>query len=319
MRCDIIIPIWNQPELTRQCIDSVTRNTEYPYRLILVDNGSADETAAYLRRVAGSSAAGAVLLRNDSNKGFIRAANQGMKASDAPYLCLLNNDTIVCRRWLSEMVAVAESSSDIGIVNPSSNTLGRRPADDESVEAYAGKLAASCGSGRLTELGSALGFCMLIKRNVINSVGYFDEAYGMGNFEDTDLSRRAAQAGFRLVIADRAYVYHKEGSSFSRVRTHDSDFMKNRKTYESRWGRPKRVLYVLSSNDQGLIARITAHARRLSLAGDWLYVYAKDSVDTRIIPLHSNLIIKKFPDRFFTLRTFIRVVTKKKRFDTIIR
>ena len=100
MKCDIIIPVWNQPEATRECIESIVRGTNYPYRLILVDNGSGPETRSYLEELRKRPAPEVKLIRNEENLGYIKAVNQGLKASDAPYVCLMNNDTIPGAGWL---------------------------------------------------------------------------------------------------------------------------------------------------------------------------------------------------------------------------
>ena len=233
MRCDIIIPIWNQSALTKDCIDAILKNTSYPFRIIIIDNASSDETEEYLIAlekkfdINSSSGEGAKILsvRNDKNIGFIKAVNQGIGLSSAPYICILNNDTLVMKGWLKTMISVAESKSDIGIVNPSSNSLGQRPEKGEPIELFAEKLKSETEES--VEVGAALGFCMLIKREVINKIGLFDEIYGMGNFEDTDFSRRAVKEGYRCVRACGAYVYHRENASFNHLKTFDEEFKRN--------------------------------------------------------------------------------------------
>jgi GT2 family glycosyltransferase len=316
-RCDIIIPVWNKAAFTRDCVDSVSRNTDAGYRIIIVDNGSDAETRRYLEGLGRDNAAFITVARNEKNIGFVKAANQGLRLSDAPYTCLLNNDTIVAKGWLAEMLKVADSAGDIGIVNPSSNNLGQRPARGESVDDYAARLLKE-ETGAYVELGSAVGFCMLIKRGVIDKIGLFDEIYGMGNFEDTDFSRRAIRAGFRCVRACGAYVYHKEGTSFVRSKRFDEEFAANRAIYESRWGAQRRILYIVS--DRGVPLSETDTKEMLSAArgGNWVYIYAKESSDTSRIPEHSNIVVKRFPDSFFRIRTALKILTKKKKFDQIL-
>ena len=127
MICDIVITVWNNFELTKSCIDSIIKNTDADYRLIIIDNASNDETKKYLEQFKDKEGARVLLIRNENNLGFIKAVNQGMKLSGAPYICLINNDTIVTKGWLAEMIRVAEGSPRIGLINPSSNTLGQKP------------------------------------------------------------------------------------------------------------------------------------------------------------------------------------------------
>lgn len=314
MTCDIVIPVWNQPRLTRECVDSIRRHTAGECgRLIIVDNASAQETRAYLESLA--TAGGPVpvtVIRNGENLGFIKAVNQGIRASTAPCVCVLNNDTVVTKGWLREMLAVAASEKDIGIVNPSSNNLGQRAGPDETIDALAEKLARS--ECPYVELGAAIGFCMLIRREVLDATGLFDEVYGMGNFEDTDLSRRAVQAGFRCVRACRAYVYHRENTSFRKIRTFAEDFERNREIFEFRWGRPRRIAYILDVQGGPVLKRIFADAVLTARDGNWISFFLKESL---AVPVHSNILSVVLGPRHFNVQAAFRILKKKKKFDEI--
>lgn len=312
MRCDIIIPVWNQAVFTRDCVDSILKNTgRVDYRVILVDNASDEKTKVYLEELASKNPGCFTLKRNDHNLGFVKAVNQGIAISTAPYLCLLNNDTVVTADWLGIMIDIAEKNSRIGIVNPSSNNLGQRPADGEPIDLYAEKL--KTGRGKYVELGAAIGFCMLIKRAVIERIGLFDEIYGMGNFEDTDFSRRAISEGFLAVRACGAYVYHRENTSFSKVRTYEEDFRRNREIFEFRWGRLKRFAYVLENPDDNTLKRIQSEMLKKARTGNWVWCFTQKAYDAP----HSNIRVVMLEGRNFYLDTVIRIITKKKKFDEI--
>lgn len=312
MKCDIIIPVWNQLAFTKDCIESIVNCTCGDFGVIIVDNASEDETKSYLESVKASGELPLILIRNEENLGFIKAVNQGISASKAPLVCLLNNDTIVTKDWLREMSDIANISPDIGVVNPSSNNLGQRPASGEPVEKYAEKIRLN--SGQCTELGAAIGFCMLIKREVIDKIGMLDEIYGMGNFEDTDFSRKAVKEGYRCVRACGAYVYHRESSSFGKVKSFNDDFNRNKAIFEFRWGKPLRIAYVLDRYDGNIIKKLEADSVRLARSGNWVSFFVRDDM---IIPDHSN--IKKIgPVKGnFYLNTTLKILTKKKRFGEI--
>lgn len=312
MDCDIIIPVWNQPALTKDCIESIFKYTGGGYRIIAIDNASSAETKNYLQGLKAEKPGVAEVIRNEENLGFVKAVNQGIAASKAPYLCILNNDTLVTKDWLEEMIAVAESAGDIGIVNPSSNNLGQKPANGEPLELYAEKMAKEKGNS--IELGAAIGFCMLIKRKLINEIGAFDEIYGMGNFDDTDFSRRAVRAGYRCVRACGAYVYHRENASFNKVKTFEDDFKRNREIYEFRWGKPKRVAYVLDDVDANLLKKMNTEALALARMGNWVWYFRNRRGDA---PRHSNIIIKDLPGEWFYQRAIFNILKKKKRFNEI--
>lgn len=312
--CDIIIPVWNQLALTRDCIDSIGRNTkDVDYRLIIIDNASDRDTAEYLRGLEASGKASVKVVRNQENLGFIKAANHGMRISEAPYVCLLNNDTIVTEGWLSEMIAIASSDDAIGLVNPSSNNLGQKPAKGEPLELFARKMHAE--RGRSAELGATIGFCMLIRRGLLEKIGVFDEVYGMGNFEDTDYSRRAVKAGYRCVRACGAFVYHRENSSFGKIRTFNEDFERNRAIFEFRWGTPRRVAYVLDACHPSLLARLAIESAALARDGNRVWFYHKARPD---LPEHANILYIPVNGGRFYLEAAARILTKKKKFDEIV-
>ena len=312
MICDIVITVWNNFELTKSCIDSIIKNTDADYRLIIIDNASNDETKKYLEQFKDKEGARVLLIRNENNLGFIKAVNQGMKLSGAPYICLINNDTIVTKGWLAEMIRVAEGSPRIGLINPSSNTLGQKPdKKGESVDAYAERLKKETAS--FTEIGSAIGFCMLIKKEVVEKIGVFDEIYGMGNFEDTDYSRRVIKEGYICARAHRAYVYHDEGSSFGRNSVFDENFERNRQIYEFRWGKRKWIAYIIPSFDDNMIRSLERDIMPEARLGLWVWCFSNKRL---ALPEHSNIIANVF-DRHFYLKTLWKVLTKKKRFSEI--
>lgn len=312
MKCDIVIPVWNQLDLTKDCIDSVSKNTrDVDYRIIIIDNASGKETRNYLESLKALLGKNLLLIRNENNLGFVRAANQGMRLSDASYVCLLNNDAVTTDGWLGEMISVAGSRPSIGLVNPSSNTLGQRPDKKVSIEEYA--LYIKRQAGLWEEIGSAIGFCMLIKREVIDKIGVFDEIYGMGNFEDTDYSRRAIKEGYLCVRAQGAYVYHREGTSFGRDRAFDENFERNRQIYEFRWGKRRWIAYILNPSDEYTLNKFNNDALNTARNGFWVWSFSKNHLS---LPRHSNIIAAEFNKNFY-IKTLFKILFKKKRFSEI--
>lgn len=312
MRCDIVIPVWNQLGLTRDCMDSISKNTtDVDYRIIVVDNASNDETKRYLESLKSTRGQKILLVRNENNLGFVKAANQGMRLSDAPYVCLLNNDAITTNGWLGEMIRIAEASPAIGVVNPSSNTMGQRPDKGISIEEYA--LSIKKQSGAWEEIGSAVGFCMLIRRELIKKIGVFDEIYGMGNFEDTDYSRRAIKEGYLCVRAPSSYVYHREGTSFGRDEIFDENFERNRQIYEFRWGKRKWIAYVIPSFDDSMVKLLERDMMPEARKGLWIWYFSDKRIN---LPRHSNIIPNVFTKNFY-LKTLWKILTRKKHFSEI--
>src|SRR3990167_2057048 len=96
---DIIIPIFNRMGLTKACLNSIWDKSKTPYNLILIDNASDEETKRLLEDFSAkggtSSGINVTVIPNDYNVGWVQAVNQGMKLSKSPYICIMNNDTIV--------------------------------------------------------------------------------------------------------------------------------------------------------------------------------------------------------------------------------
>lgn len=317
MNCDIVIPIWNQPELTARCLESVERCADVPARLILVDNGSEPPTRELLERFQQRRPGSAQVIRNATNLGFIRAANQGIRAATAPWVCLLNNDTVVTGGWLSEMLKVAQAEPRIGLVNPTSNSLGFHPAKSESIEEYAASLRSR--SGEATELATALGFCLLARREIFDRIGLLDESYGMGNFDDDDLSRRVRRAGYRCVRACAAYVHHEEKASFRHLPGWEKAFEQNRRRFQDRWGRPLRILWEVPASRANGASGTRQAALDLVSEGHWIsFIVPEGNLPGDILSL-AQVRQLSVPAAGWRVRATFRLLAKRKKpFDVVI-
>lgn len=315
MASDIVLTVYNNLEVTKPCIESVLSGMRSSDRLIIVDNGSEQQTAQYLSSVKESNPGIAVdILRIDVNKGFIKAANAGMRLARSEYVCLLCNDTIAGAGWIEEMESVLRDNPRIGMVNPMSSTFGLHPGKSESVDVVARLCAAE--KGKYTETASCVGFCFLIRKALLEQLGFIDEVFGAGYFEDSDLSRRVIKAGYLCVIARGAYVWHKEHSTFKSAEREEL-FETNRGIFESRWGRPQRLLYVadkILSSDKG-VSEVVESALSQARAGNWIHlVVPKDSAGkVSAVLVHGN--VKVFPTArwVFPVTPYLMVLMRRKK------
>lgn len=213
----IVIPVRNQSQLTKLCVESIRANTPGPLELILVDNGSSDDTPEWARAQADVT-----YIRNDVNRGFAAACNQGIAAAGGAYVVLLNNDTAVPAGWLDGLLAPMAADPGIGLTGPRTNEItGPQRCSEASVYgkdmATMQRFAADWqlrhrGTGfRLNRL---VGFCLAIRREVIDRIGGLDERFGTGNFEDDDYLLRAAKAGYRAWVANDSFVHHWGSQTF---------------------------------------------------------------------------------------------------------
>ncbi len=240
--CDLVLLSWNQLEETKACVQTLFASVHTPCRLLIVDNASEEPVRQYLKTIHPEGFIQDVqLLQNDTNEGFSRGMNRGLRLSQAAFACILNNDLRFADGWLEEMIAIALRNPSAGLINPASNTFGHRPDAGESIESYAARLRANTGT--YSEVGMSIGFCLLIKREVIQQIGLLTEEVDCCFFEDEDYSMRAQQAGFRCVVAEGAYVYHTEHASVKKLTFREELFAKNQRWCNRRWGRRIRVAY----------------------------------------------------------------------------
>ena len=207
----IVVPVLNQHEMTKDCIDAIREMTQ-DFELILVDNGSEPPIA---KPYMGFVDVG--LIRNETNLGFPAAVNQGIRASKGDVVVLLNNDVIVTPGWAERMQAHLER---FAIVGPMTNfSIGRQrvtlPAyeDKESLYKIADEYAEE-HTGYYTEAGWVIGFCFMFRRSVFDEIGEFDESLWPSSGEEIDFCHRARQAGHKVGIARDVYVHHEGNATF---------------------------------------------------------------------------------------------------------
>lgn len=333
-RCDIIIPIWNNPEYTKACIENIMANTKFPYHLILVDNASAAATKNYLEDLKSKEPSLVTLVRNNENLGFVKAVNQGLKAATAPYLCILNNDTVPAPGWLENMVRFAEEHPEAGLINPQCGGHGDTP-----IAEYAKMLEKKRGS--YMEMNQCQGFAMLLRKELVDKIGYLDESFGIGGFDDTDYSMRAHKAGYRSVAIGDAYVYHRLHASFDKAGTREEWVRRNKKIYYDKWGKHLRagILVDIRGIDDNALRETLLLAYGLAREWTWVHLWirfggSKKDIEKTVddvlrksgLPPHQNIRIDifKMPKVILNLAIcgkFIERLRKRmrdKRFDAII-
>jgi GT2 family glycosyltransferase/glycosyltransferase involved in cell wall biosynthesis len=221
---DIIVPVYNAPDDVRGCVSSVLEHLRPDVRLVLIDDASPDpRIAGFFTELEQRAHPQIVLLRNAQNLGFTGTANRGMQLSRADVI-LLNSDTIVTAGWLDAIMHCAATDPRTGTITPFSNNAeicsfprfcADNPwpagADPEPVRMALAETAVPT----YPDLPTGVGFCMFIRRALLDDVGLFDMAFGAGYGEENDLCLRAARAGWRNVLADNAFVVHTGGQSFA--------------------------------------------------------------------------------------------------------
>lgn len=267
---DIVIPVYNALEDLKLCVESIKKHTDLTLdRAIFIDDLSPDPNVyPYLKSIEGP---GMLVLQNEKNRGFSGTVNHGMTVSDRDVI-LLNTDTIVTSRWIDKLVECAYSDPSIGTVTPFSNnaTLCSVPNFCQentipyglSIDEYAAEIE-RCSMKKYPRITVAVGFCMYIKREVINWTGLFDAAtFQRGYGEENDFCWRAEQLGYYHVLCDDTYIYHSGSASF--VSEEKMQLMKDHEQILLKWY-PGQMhandVYVRDNPDQYLRTNVDLYAK----------------------------------------------------------
>ena len=255
--CDIIVPTYENSEYSIACFRSIIAYTEPgTYRIIWVDNGSKDPSIVE-ESLKGSDY---ISIKLAKNEGFVGAVNRGIRASVAPYVCLLNNDTQVSNRWLEKLISTLSKDDKLGILGALTN-LNEGPGVDShhslrlhSVLIPAEKLPMPLSevnayleanySGRTTPISFVAFLCAVIKREIINKVGLLDPHYAMGMYDDNDYNLSARKLGYRTELALDTCIYHKGRTTFKLIQETEKfnveDLLRKNLLYlNQKWGYTK--------------------------------------------------------------------------------
>ena len=320
VKCDVIVLTWNQRDVVTSFVDSFLKNTATCCRLIIIDNGSNDGTKEYLQSLRDTPSCIFKIILNDNNNGFVGGMNQGLQIAQAPYVCLANNDLIFTKGWMEEVISVFENNKNIGLLNPNSNNLAALSMNGESIEAFAERLKGQ-KRGVFIEMPFCIGFCMFIRREIVQKIGGLSKEFYPIFFEDTDYSLRVSREGFLIGVAAGAYVWHKEHASFKQMgKKQDVFFNQSRRVFIKKWGKTLRIAWI-EDNEQDLLndlARAIAAAKQ----ANYITFYTKgfnakreDIFKAKNVFEHSGVQFKRFNNY---LGLICGIAVKKKRFDLII-
>ncbi len=210
----IVIPLHGGREDIQMCLDSLEKSQDLIHELIVVDDASPDDAKEAAKRSS------VILIENETNQGFGKTCNKGFEASTGEVVLFLNSDTVVPRVGLLKLIEGLMESGSIGASGPMSNNVGYHQRVSptytslDTLDNFAADLASTSGDDQDVEI--LVGFAIAIRRSVLAEVGLFDERFGVGLFEDTDLCYRMSRAGYRLRMVTGAYVHHWGSRSLTR-------------------------------------------------------------------------------------------------------
>ena len=213
---DVVLPVWNRPNETRNCLVNLINHTPES-RLIMLDCGSERETEKLLQEFADGLDDRALLMRDDSNIGFVRAANRGFERSEAPFVALVRNSTEVCAGWLEPLLDFAAAHPEAGILVPRLSPGGI--ACGGPVEVSGGSLAA-----------------MVVRRELLLQTGGFDEGMDGGVWCLRDYTRRACSKGFFTFQVPGPAVSCQEEVLLGSERRREESLRRSQELFRERWG-----------------------------------------------------------------------------------
>ncbi|MFC4765811.1 glycosyltransferase family 2 protein [Effusibacillus consociatus] len=233
----IIIPLFNQYQVTEQCLNSIFKKTGIPYELILIDNGSTDGTREKISRLEVKDydqLKNLQIIYNRDNLGVAKAWNQGIKQANGDFICICNNDIVVSKNWLPPLVEQMRSNLNLGMVSPVENFyirvhagrnqfpeeyefLSSRPGPQPTLESldeyYNGfeRFAASFTEKyRSQQYFDELFSIVLIRKELFEEIGLFEEGFGLAFWEDVDFVQRTllSEKFSDIMVYPGSYVHH---------------------------------------------------------------------------------------------------------------
>lgn len=221
----IVVPVFNAHDEVSACLASLRRHADLErLRVIVIDDGSTDPRIGVLLEEY-KVIPGFCILRNPANLGYTKTVNRGIREAGSTDVVLLNSDAIATPNWLSGLRACAYSRPRIGTVTAMSDNAGafsfpiqgKKTAlpDGVSVDEFALRVVDHTAGCEPVEVPTGSGFCMYIRRQLIDSLGLFDEeAFPRGYGEENDFCMRALKNGWKNVVSPWSYVFHVRTASF---------------------------------------------------------------------------------------------------------
>jgi GT2 family glycosyltransferase len=239
----VIVLSYKNWDLTQAALWSLLAFSDYEnLEIIVVDNGSGDEVVNNLRTFAQRDPRIKLVL-SERNLGYAAGNNLGLREATGDYLVLLNNDTFVTRGWVRDLIRPLTLDPAVGLVSPLTNNVGNEQKvavnySDMEEMADASRAIVRLRPRQRFKTHCVAFFCVAMRRDVFEKIGFLDESYGLGFFEDDDYCKRVIEAGYEIQIVDDAFVHHHLSASFAQLGDKKKRELmeRNKAIYEARWG-----------------------------------------------------------------------------------
>ena len=231
----LVIPVHGGEQMLRTCLGTLQPFSYLFKEVIVVDNASEDDCLGVCNEFDFVT-----VIKNPSNAGFAKACNQGIESSTGEYILFLNSDALLTRPALKRMVEPLIKSGTVGASGPMSNNVGHFQKLEptytslENMPLFAADLARV--EKEPIDVDMLVGFCLLARRSALEDVGYFDERFGLGTYEDNDLCYRLRRSGWRLALVPNSFVHHFGSQTLTKVWSETGNRLnQNEQLYHDKW------------------------------------------------------------------------------------
>jgi hypothetical protein len=217
----VITPNLNGQSHLPGLIEHLARQTQPDFLWLLVDNGSSDDSVSLVEGLCQTLPIRLHVIRNAENRGFAAACNQGIAASQSPWIALLNNDTLPEPGWLEALLTTTIQGAKVGMAASKMLFAHNRQQINSAGIAldplgiawdWRGGMLDAAEERQIVEVFGPCGGAGLYSRTMLDEIGYFDEDFFV-YLEDVDLAWRARLAGWRCLFQPQARVYHAHSAT----------------------------------------------------------------------------------------------------------
>lgn len=211
---NILMLCLNNREKTQITVESVISKVEGDFKFIILNNGSTDDTKEYLNSLTNEKI---YVVHSEKNLGVAIGRNTAMQHldDDCEFIMIIDNDIVATDKFANKLLDFMKKHPDIGICGPCTNFAGtpqqiKTPSLEsiEDIHQFAASYRSPNEFSYVPHKWTVIGFCMLVRRGLINQLGNFDENFKLYGCEDNDLCYRAQKAGWRLAYVMSVYVHH---------------------------------------------------------------------------------------------------------------
>lgn len=236
-KVSIIIPVYNQYNVTLECLNSIKNNTtENNYEIIIVDDCSSDETKSIAENIKNIR-----IIRNEKNLGFLKNCNKAVKEARGEYIYLLNNDTYVFPDAINSLTDVLDHDLSVGAVGSKLiRSNGKLQEAGSLVKSDGWTIALGNNDNPLLdkynqqkEVDYCSGASLMIRKRLWDELKGFDEIYSPGYYEETDFCMRLKTKGYKVMYCPKSEIMHYVSLSFSDKA--NNLMIRNHKIFKNRW------------------------------------------------------------------------------------